>query len=179
LISYSCDFAKRKVKGGIYKIAQVAGELVDDFLTLPDRTIKRNISDNELYGCWILTGQSLQYLDKQQNDYPSWESITYPSLRFELKADKTVEAWIHDKYLPISFFKYSVTEKDSTLIIGKWSIGQDLYCTDTASTFRNNLHLDFNINAIVTLDIAEQNGELSLWSYIGDPDNLYYQEYKR
>jgi hypothetical protein len=176
---YSCDFTKRKVKGGVNKIAHEAGELVDEFLTLPDRTVKRDVLDNELYGDWVLTGQSLKYLNKQQTDYPDWESITYPSLRFELNEDKTVKAWIYEKYLPISFFKYPVTVNDSVLISGKWTISKDSYSTDTISTFKNKLYLDFNINAIVTLDIAEKDGKIILWSYIGDPDNLYYQEYKR
>lgn len=178
-LTYSCDFAKRKVKGGINRIAQEAGELVDEFLTLPDRTVKRDVFDYELYGDWILTGQSLKYLNKQQTDYPDWESITYPSLRFELNEDKTVKAWIYEKYLSISFFKYRVTVNDSALISGKWTIGKDSYRTDTISTFKNKLYLDFNINAIVTLDIAENDGKIILWSYIGDPDNLYYQEYKK
>lgn len=178
LLLFSCDFAKRKVKSGINKVVKVAADVVDDFLTLPDRTVKRDILDNELYGEWILTGQSLRYLDKQQTDYPDWESITYPSLRFELKEDKTVRAWIYDKYRPISFFKYQVAVTDSALITGKWTVGKDLYSSDTTSAFRNKLHLDFNINAIVTLDIAEKEGKISLWDYIGDPDNLYYQEYK-
>jgi hypothetical protein len=176
---YSCDFTKRKVKGGVNKIAHEAGELVDEFLTLPDRTVKRDILDSELYGDWILTGQSLKYINRQKTDYPDWESITYPSLRFELNEDKTVKAWIYEKYLPISFFKYPVTVNDSVLISGKWTISKDLYSTDTISTFKNKLYLDFNINAIVTLNIAETDGKLILWSYIGDPDNLYYQEYKR
>jgi hypothetical protein len=81
--------------------------------------------------------------------------------------------------LPISFFKYPVTVNDSVLISGKWTISKDSYSTDTISTFKNKLYLDFNINAIVTLDIAEKDGKIILWSYIGDPDNLYYQEYKR
>ncbi len=179
VLSISCDFAKRKVKGGINKIAQEAGEFVDEFLTLPDRTVKRDVLDNELYGEWILTGQSLKYLNKQQTDYPDWESITYPSLRFELKENKTVDAWIYKKYLPISFFKYHVTVNDSAVISGKWTIGKDSYNVDTASTYKNKLFLDFNINAIVSLDIAEQDGKIILWSYIGDPDDLYYQEYKR
>lgn len=176
---YSCDFAKRKVKGGVNKIAHEAGELVDEFLTLPDRAVKRDILDSELYGDWILTGQSLKYLNKQKTDYPDWESITYPSLRFELNKDKTVKAWIYKKYLPISFFKYPVTVNDSVLVSGKWTVSKDSYSTDTISTFKNKLYLDFNINAIVTLDIAEKDGKIILWSYIGDPDNLYYQEYKR
>ncbi len=178
-ISYSCDFAKREVKSGVDKVAQEVGEFIDEFLTLPDRTVKRDILDNELCGKWILTGQSLEYLNKQQMDYPDWESITYPSLKFELKEDKTVAAWIYNKYRPISFFKYPLTDNDSTLISGKWTIGKDLYSSNSTSTFRNNLHLDFNIDAIVTLDIAEQDGQIRLWTYIGDPDLLYYQEYKR
>lgn len=179
ILTNSCDFAKRKVKGGINKIAKEAGDLVDEFLTLPDRTVKRDILDNELYGEWILTGQSKKYLDKQQTDYPDWESITYPSFRFELKENKSVKAWIYKKYLPISFFKYPVVDIDSALISGKWTIGKDSYSTDTILTFKNKLYLDFNINAIVTLDIAEKDGRIILWSYIGDPDNLYYQEYIR
>lgn len=51
--SCSCDFAKRKVKSGINRIARETGDLVDEFLILHDRTIKRNVLDSEICGVRI------------------------------------------------------------------------------------------------------------------------------
>lgn len=178
VFSCSCDFTKRKVKNGFRKVVKETADVLDDFFSLPDRTLKRDVLDNELYGDWVITEESLFSLNKQQSDYPNWQSITYPSLRFTLKKDSTVEAWIFEQYLPISFYKYPVTVVDSVLITGKWLVGKDLYCSDTTSVYKNELQMYFDCSGIVRFNIAEQEREILLWSYIGDPDLLYYQEYK-
>jgi hypothetical protein len=165
-------------------VAQKAGNIIDAFLTLPDRTVKRNIDENELYGDWTITVQSLNFIDKQQSDYPDWKSITFPVLTFKLKTDNTVEAWLAKKYIPISIFEYPEDVIDSTVISGIWKIEKDtLYkkASDVGYGNKLNLKFDFKGNRIffINLDISEQNGKLILWSYIGDPDNLYYQEFMK
>jgi hypothetical protein len=175
----SCGRLKRKAEQGFHKIGRGVGEVVDGFLILPDRQVKRDITELELYGEWYITEESTRLLNAHMNDYRDWETLSILAEKFTFKQDGYIDAGLTLKYEPISLYKIPI-ENDSLKLSGTWKLTRNEKFNATGQ-YKNNLNIGFeyepNTTLFLDLGIHEAKDKLTLYSYIGDPDNTHYLEY--
>ena len=135
---------------------------------LPDRNLKRKVADTDVVGTWKLTSQSLGQLTR--DGY-----IVDPShaLSITFHADGTLEfASVMDG---ISGWGTYVEG------LGNWALEHDT-SGDSNIEKMNALRLDIGGAEVIDrryLNFAEEDGQLLLWNYYGDPDSWEFMEYER
>jgi len=151
----------------------------DNVTGLPDRHVKRDVKAREIVGMWRGTEESCNnlrnegyHLHVKQSDHEirfgddgTCQVKTYavfdprPSRQEETRAyimDQTGTWRLTDQITPVGHSSRSVRVVQIDL---KHEIGE---CVATRR---------------ITLFLAEEGGKLVLWTYIGDPDYVVYQDY--
>jgi len=157
---------------------------IDNF---PQRYIERDVGENELVGIWNLTSDSElrmnAYFRENQNEDLSWEQAPWKTIT--LNEDGTCKisfeiSWgIDNKVL---------TEPDAhsncTWEIDKISgYGEDLSSKYVPGLFLRFEHYNKEEDMYYVYYsepyLAEENNELVLWYFIGDPLERQYQDFKK
>ncbi|MBX3036860.1 MAG: hypothetical protein KF758_08090 [Anaerolineales bacterium] len=151
----------------------------------PQRYIERDIKEDELIGTWKITADTetriKDYFQDRDKFWPvsptPWKSIT-------LYQDNSCEAEI--EFLWVS--ESDVFKEDAVLtctweidkVHGYDEIGQSKYVFGLSFSFENyNKQEDKYYMYSPDAYIFEENNELIVWNFIGMPDNLSYQEFKK
>jgi hypothetical protein len=155
----SCKAAKRNI-----------ADTLESFFDLPDRSLQRSIVDEELYGNWELTDGSRERLRSQMDD-DFWKDMSLPLLYFRLEPQGHIySSW--EQGAGKLLFRFSEELPDPFL--GQWELKQDVVNIRFLSP-QGEKYGYYEIE----LMISESQGELVLWLYMQDPDQLLYQEYKK
>ncbi|MEZ4937407.1 MAG: hypothetical protein R2799_07420 [Crocinitomicaceae bacterium] len=150
---------------------------------LPKRQIDRKPTYRELVGFWEITSSSIQSVEKWQEKYPDWDN-GFPYESFFLKEDSSVLMPLKPNKL---FWRENFSKQSlEDTLKGVWSIKKEpVIYGDDDSTYIVSIRLDYYENSkrthmeFLDLIIAEENGELILWTFLGDPDQVIYQDYKK
>ena len=123
---------------------------------LPDRNVKRTVDPAELVGIWELTSESLALL-KREGYTPATDQVH----RLEFLPDGEMSyASVHDGV------EFNYVDQRAV-----WYVKNE---NKIAITIKQP-----NLTTYSGFGIAEENGRLILWSFLGDPDSWEFIEYKR
>jgi hypothetical protein len=179
----SCDYARDHLEEGKSKIQSktrsFAIESTDLFLELPDRSVQRKVSKNELYGSWSVSNSSVSRMEYFESENPDWDGIPFPAMLFTLQKANHITGVFNAKYIrkedKDDFFLLS-DYKDTLTLVGQWDLE-----ADTMFHYKIVAQFDFpkNHTYFYSFNLAEEDSSLVLWNYIGDPDDVKYQDYKK
>ncbi len=155
------------------------------FTNIPQRYIEREVEDVELVGLWTLTQDSeariIAYIDHDES-----RSIGTPWKTISVNPDGTCQVkpemlWItkRESILNNSDIFASCTWK-SKEVLGSSEDGTSKKVPGVFLRFeRFNNQTEMYEVYYTDLFISEENNELILWSYIGNPANVKYQDFKK
>jgi hypothetical protein len=136
---------------------------------VPERYISRDIKPEELFGLWQLTAESQTQIMEFETHFPSF-GIDAPWQAITLRDGNTCQVqWLSN---------YKAYEKN--LLICSWQIANigGLSNQDALGIEISFEYYD-NHSRWYSLYIFEESNELSLWKFIGDPDDAIIQEFKK
>ncbi|HRT87041.1 MAG TPA: hypothetical protein P5296_10525 [Anaerohalosphaeraceae bacterium] len=146
---------------------------------LPDRHVKREVLNQEIVGIWQVTARSLNNLRKE--GYGLYTKETDHELIFRNDGTCTVRTYT-------AFVAQPSNEEETALYvldqIGAWKIVNANAIVGHSSRVVRALQIELRTEKDETISmrtirlfIAEESGRLVLWTYIGDPDYVRYQDY--
>jgi len=141
----------------------------------PERYAQREITQDEMPGIWRVTPESEAKVDDFTNKYPAW-GASAPWRQLTLYTDGSCQiefesAWLGD----------TQSELNSRIMEScSWSLAQEENPSHKISSALK-LRLDFanNVTTFFSLYIYEENDQLILWDFIGDPDDFNPQDFVR
>lgn len=151
----------------------------------PQRYIEHDIKEDELIGIWEITADSENRIrDYFQNRDKFWPVSPTPWKSIMLYRDNSCEA-----DLEFLWITESDVLKEGAVLTCTWEldrvsgydeIGQSKYVTGLRFRFEryNNQEDRYYMYSPYSY-IFEENNELIIWSFIGMPDKLRYQEFKK
>lgn len=148
----------------------------------PERYIEREVQMAELVGTWELTPASESRIDSFRKEHPSW-GIQAPWRTILLYDDGTCQVKPENMWVPDEEQVPSYTLANG-MLEGTWKLA-DVWGITTEGGHKDVpgvvLHFEYpeNHTHASTLHIAEENNELILWTYVGDPDKVRYQDFTR
>lgn len=144
--------------------------IVSLFFPPPDRYIYRDVKPEELTGTWQITAESQSIVDEFIIRYPDFP-IAAPYETITLNADG---------FCLVHWLKKLDFAMRTGLLGCKWEIKKSSYTTGKDISLVEFAFEYFgNYTAYRSLNIFEENGELILWKYVGDPDDAVPQEFKK
>jgi len=159
---------------------------IDNF---PQRYIERDVNETEFIGTWKLTSESeariITYVEEHQKDDSFWVPVSAPWKTITFYEDGTCGI-----NFQISWNAESkvLTESDA-LPTCTWKIESiSGYDNEFSSKYVRGLSVRFehydkqeDMYYVYNSDsyIVEENNELVLWDFIGDPLDLQYQDFKK
>jgi hypothetical protein len=141
---------------------------------MPKRYIKRDVTPEEMVGIWTITSDSEADVKEFINRFPDWVAYT-PWKTITLNDDGTCKVesdlnWMGEDHV-------SDTSVDK-IISCSWELGKEENLNGKQSPVLEwNLEYSSNHGSMRSLYIYEENGELILWNFIGDPDDFRVQDF--
>ncbi|MEM6855227.1 MAG: hypothetical protein AAF593_12540 [Planctomycetota bacterium] len=133
---------------------------------LPDRHLERVVTDSEVVGVWRLTEESLELLTRD-GFVPASNSYT---LTFHADGSLQFDSIIDE-------FRGGTYRSSQ----GTWRLAHNTM-GDSNVEKTNVIEIQLRSGQAVqhrTLNFDEEDGQLVLWNYYGDPDSLEFMEYQR
>lgn len=141
---------------------------------MPERYIERDVSTAEMIGTWNITSDSEADVKEFVKKFPGWVAYM-PFTSITLNGDGTCSAAYQANWL-------NEAESSDTSVVHttscSWDLAKEENLSDKISPV---IEVDFefstNHGMIQSLYIYEENGELIVWSFIGDPDDFRTQDF--
>ena len=150
------------------------------------RYIDRKVESSELLGTWVLTSDSETRIKAylEQNDF-SWGYIDAPWKTITLRRDSSCQVELELSWDP----ENSVLTESDALPTCTWKV-DNILGHDTDGSFKDVQglfvrfeHYEQQTDSYLVYYsesyIVEENNELILWNFIGDPTYFDYQDFKR
>lgn len=141
---------------------------------LPERYIERDVKAEEMVGTWNITSDSEADVKEFAKKFQGWDAYM-PFTSITLSADGTCNAQYQANWLD------EVVSNDISIIRTtscSWNVAKEENLSDKISPV---VELDFEYangyGRIQSLYIYEENNELVIWSFIGDPDDFRTQDF--
>jgi len=136
---------------------------------LPERYIERDVKMNEMVGIWNITPDSEADIKEFVKKFPGWDAYM-PLKTITLNDDGTCN---------IEFDEiHSIYTTTNNIISCSWDLGKERNLSDKISPI---LELDFeysnNHGSMRSLYIYEEDNNLIIWGFIGDPDDFRTQDF--
>lgn len=134
---------------------------------LPDRNLTRTVAETEIVGVWRLTDESLELL--QRDGFVADPDIDYTlALHADgvLQFDSVIDDFRSGTYQTIG---------------GTWRLDHN---SEGDSNIEKPNVLEMELRSpgsthFRSLNFGEEEGQLILWNYYGDPDSWEFMEYER
>lgn len=148
---------------------------------LPERYIDREVKTGEMIGTWSITSDSEAEVNQFVQKYPEW-GISAPWKSITLNGDGSCNVKLEISWLsgtsvsPTDAYSKSVISND--IISCAWGLAKNENLSGKMSpVIKLALEYPGNYGARYSLYIVEENGELILWNFIGDPDDFRTQDF--
>jgi hypothetical protein len=129
----------------------------------PDIRLKRTVSPSEVVGIWTLTKESFEDI-KTDTEAKSLQG-PHTDFTINLKPDGTV--------VYRSLLQMPVRKVDCS---GRWEVRPSYNARNSSML---TLYFDANGEHQHSLEFTEEQGNLVIWEYLGDPDSWRLVEYKK
>jgi hypothetical protein len=140
---------------------------------LPERYIERDVQTDEMIGNWSVTEESKTILNGWIKQNPDW-GINVPWNTFTLNNDGSCEIELQTGWL--SKFDSDLATKEMKAC--SWSLAKEKNLSGKLSpVLLFDLEYPDNYDEKFSLYIFEQDGNLIVWDFIGDPDDFVPQDF--
>ena len=149
--------------------------IVSTAFDIPERYVEREVAQGEMPGIWRVTPESESKVDAFTDKFPDW-GASAPWKTFTLNSDSSCEIEFESAWLSASRSDLN----SRTIEACSWSLVEEENASHKVSPILK-LRLDFanNVTSFFSLYIYEENGELILWNFIGDPDDFNPQDFMK
>ena len=141
---------------------------------LPERYIQRDVTPEEMVGTWEITSDSEADVKEFVAKFSDWDAYM-PFTDITLNGDGTCSAdykanWLDETNLSeqsaihTTLCSWDLAKEEN--LSGKWS-----------PVIKLHFRFSNDYGRIQSLYIYEENSELIIWSFIGDPDDFRTQDF--
>lgn len=141
---------------------------------LPERYIERDVKPEEMVGTWSITSDSETDVNDFVREFPDW-GASAPWKTFTLNSDGSCKLEFEDDWLGKS---YSNDVISNSITSCSWNLAMEENLSGkTSPVLKLEIEYPNNHYMMYSLYIFEENSELTLWDFIGDPDDFYPQDF--
>ncbi|MBK9926162.1 MAG: hypothetical protein IPP66_12825 [Anaerolineales bacterium] len=155
---------------------------------VPNRYITREVQTQELAGEWRIKQESEERLQKFRDTFPDWPDLA-PWKTIRLNNDGTCQVKLEIQWLPnykdsppeISHSEIPNDVLTNNILACSWEISTTNGITSEGNkdvpSVKISIEYPNNYSRTYNLYIYEENEDLILWNFIGDPDDFVPQDF--
>lgn len=141
---------------------------------LPERYVERDVKPEEMVGTWAITSESETDVDNFVTKFPDW-GASVPWKTFTLNNDGSCELELEIDWLSKSYSKDIISKSMTSC---SWNLAaEENLSNKTSPILKLKLEYPNNLYMLYSLYIFEENSELIVWDFIGDPDDFHPQDF--